>query len=81
MLVDAQLAKEQIIRDKVQLVQHTLNRGLAVLRSVLAARIEQLGQYLSSVADCLLSGVLKNGFILVDEEATWVYLVCCIPFA
>src|SRR5258708_27877082 len=53
MLVDAQLAKEQIIRDKVQLVQHTLRRGLAVLRSVLAARVEQLGQYLSSVANCL----------------------------
>jgi len=80
-LVDAQLAKEQIIRDKVQSVQHTLRRGLAVLRSVLAARVEQLGQYLSSFADCLLSGVLKNGFILVDEEATLAYLVCRIPFA
>lgn len=79
-LVEAQLAKEQIIRDKVQSVQHTLRRGLAVLRSILAARVEQLGQYLSSIADCLLSGVLKNGFTLVDEEATLVYLVCCIPF-
>jgi len=78
-LVDAQLAKEQIVRDKVQTVQRSLRRGLTILRSVLAARVEQIGQYLSSIADCLLSGVLKNGFILVGEEATLVYLVCDIP--
>ena len=78
-LVDAQLAKEQIVRDKVQTVQRSLRRGLTILRSVLAARVEQIGQYLSSIADCLLSGVLKNGFILVGEEATLVYLVCNIP--
>jgi hypothetical protein len=78
-LVDAQLAKEELIRDKVRLVQHSLKRGLAILRSVLAARVEQLGQYLSSIAHCLLSGVLKNGYILVGEEATLTYLVCYIP--
>jgi len=80
-LVDAQLAKEQIVRDKVQSVQHSLRRGLAILRSVLAARVEKLGQHLSLIADCLLSGVLKNGFILVDEEAIFAYLVCYIPIA
>ena len=80
-LVDAQLAKEQIVRDKVQSVQHSLRRGLAILRSVLAARVEKLGQHLSLIADCLLSGVLKNGFILVDEEAIFAYLVCFIPIA
>lgn len=80
-LVDAQLAKEQIVRDKVRSVRHSLKRGLAILQSVLAARVEQLGQYLSSIADCLLSGVLKNGFILVGEEAILTYLVCYIPVA
>src|SRR5258706_11422198 len=78
-LVDAQLAKEQSVRDKVQSVQYSLRRALAILRGVLAARVEQLVQHLSSIADCLLSGVLKNGFILVDEEAILAYLVCHIP--
>jgi len=80
-LVDAQVAKEQIVRDKVQSVQHSLRRGLAILRSVLTARVEQLGQHLSSIADCLLNGVLKNGFILVDEDAILAYLVSHIPIA
>jgi hypothetical protein len=80
-LVDAQLAREQIVRDKVQSVRHSLRRGLAILRSILAAGVEQLGLYLSSIADCLLSGVLKNGFILVGEEAALTYLVCYIPIA
>ena len=78
-LVDAQLAKEQIVRDKVQSVQYSLRRGLAILRGVLAARVEQLGQHFSSIADCLLNGVLKNGFILVDEEAILAYLVWPFP--
>lgn len=80
-LVDAQLAKEQMVRDKVQSVQHSLRRGLAILGSVFAARVEQLGQYLSPIADCLLSGVLRNGLILVGEEAILAYLVCYILFA
>ena len=78
-LVDAQLAKEQVVRDRVQSVQYSLRRGLAILRGVLAARVEQLGQHLSSIADCLLNGVLKDGSILVDDEAILAYLVYHIP--
>jgi hypothetical protein len=76
-LVDAQLVKEQVIRDKVRSVQCSLRRGLAILQGILASRVDQLGQHLSSISN-LLSGVLKNGFILVGQEATLTYLVCCI---
>jgi hypothetical protein len=80
-LVDAQLAKEQIIRDRVQSIQHSLRRGLAILQNVLTARVEQIGQHLSSIADCLLNGVLKDGSPLMNEEAILAYLVCYIPIA
>jgi hypothetical protein len=75
-LVQAQLAREAIVRQRVEGVKTGLVRGLAFVRSLVAAGVTDFRVYISSVAGLLLEGALGKGALLVGALAFETYLVC-----
>jgi hypothetical protein len=75
-LVQAQLAREAIVRQRVEGVKAGLVRGLAFVRSLVAAGVTDFRVYISSVAGLLLEGALGKGALLVGALAFETYLVC-----
>ncbi|KAH7883448.1 armadillo-type protein [Phlebopus sp. FC_14] len=78
-LVDGQLAKEAIVRQRVGSVRANLQRGLAFVRSVVAVNGAELKGYVSQISELLLEGALGNGSRLVGRDAfdTFVDLARC----
>ncbi|KAJ7334076.1 armadillo-type protein [Mycena albidolilacea] len=79
-LVQAQLAREAIVRQRVEGVKTGLVRGLAFVRSLVAAGVADFRVYISSVAGLLLEGALGKGALLVGALAFDTYLdlaKCC----
>ena len=74
-LVDAQLAKEGEIRARLQQLQVALQRGLATIRSVVAAKVDEFRPWVAPMASLLLNGSVKKGRFLVGFEAFDTYLV------
>jgi hypothetical protein len=74
-LVDAQLAKEAQIRSRVAAVHRNLVDGLALLRSLIAAGVEDFRPHVWPMAALLLDGVLKRGSALVGQVAVDTYVV------
>lgn len=69
-LVQAQLAKEAVVRERVGALRAQLLRGLAFVRSVVDGGGTSVRGYLRSLAECLLEGVMSEGCVrLVGEEA------------
>ncbi|KAF7965509.1 hypothetical protein HWV62_43100 [Athelia sp. TMB] len=73
-LVNAQLAKETIVRQKVEDVRHNLLRGLQIVRSLVSSNMHEFQSHISAVAALLLDGALKKGSILVGLDAVETYL-------
>ncbi|KAJ7180610.1 armadillo-type protein [Mycena filopes] len=73
-LVQAQLAREAIVRQRVEVLKANLNRGLAFVRSLVAAGVPEFRVYISSVAGLLLDGALGKGALLVGPAAFETYL-------
>ncbi|KAJ7043552.1 armadillo-type protein [Mycena alexandri] len=73
-LVQAQLAREVIVRQRVEGVKADLIRGLAFVRSLVAAGVPEFRVYISSVAGLLLDGALGKGALLVGPAAFETYL-------
>jgi hypothetical protein len=74
-LVDAQLAEEAQIRSKVALVKNRLDRGLQLVRSMVAANNAEFHAMISSIASLLLSGAVGRGALLVGSDAFETYVV------
>jgi hypothetical protein len=74
-LVKAQLEKEEKIRQSVNLIHARLVRGLHFIRSVVAANVQEIHVYMSSIVALLLRGVLRRGSFLAGSMAFETYLV------
>ncbi|KAJ6518743.1 armadillo-type protein [Mycena sanguinolenta] len=73
-LVQAQLAREATVRQRVEGVKTNLIRGLAFVRSLVAAGVPEFRVHISSVARLLLDGALSKGALLVGAIAFETYL-------
>ncbi|KAJ6581434.1 armadillo-type protein [Mycena capillaripes] len=79
-LLQAQLAREATVRQRVESVKADLLRGLAFVRALVAAGVPEFGVYISSVTGLLLDGALGKGALLVGTVAFETYLdlaKCC----
>jgi hypothetical protein len=74
-LVRAQLEKERQVRERVIGINAQVDRGLALVKSVVNASVEELPPYIAPITKLMLDGVLKNGKALVGQEAFNIYLV------
>lgn len=74
--MDAQLAKESGIRRQVNGVQSRLHRGLELIRSMVAANVDEFQPHIASLATLLLESVLPRAYAFVDSRAYDSYLVC-----
>jgi len=74
-LVDTQLAKEAQIRSKVTLVKNRLERGLHLVKSLVAANTKEFHAMISSIASLLLAGAVGRGALLVGSTAFETYVV------
>ncbi|KAF8756754.1 ARM repeat-containing protein [Rhizoctonia solani] len=72
--VNAQLEKEDATRSNVQRVKDDMLRGLALIKSLVAAGVPELSVHVASIAKLLLDGALKKGSSLVGGEAFETYL-------
>ncbi|KAF8883249.1 armadillo-type protein [Infundibulicybe gibba] len=73
-LVQAQLAKESEIRQRVVEIKISLERGLRFVRSLVAANVDEFQSHISFIAGLLLTDVLSRGSVLVGDEAFNTYL-------
>ena len=60
-LVQAQLAKEAVVRERVGVLRAHLLRGLAFVRSVVESGGASVKDYMRPIADCLLEGAMSKG--------------------
>lgn len=74
-LVTAQLEKEAQVRQRVVGIKAQVDRGLALVRGVVSAGVEEFPPYIAPITKLLLDGALKSGKILVGQEAFDTYLV------
>lgn len=74
-LVQTQLEKEAKIRQHVQNICANLTRGLHLVRSIVAAGVNEFHSYMTSVVSLLLDGALSRGSFLVGTTAFETYLV------
>ena len=75
-LVDAQLQKEAATRKAVQQAKRELERGLGLVQSLVAAKIDLFQAYVWPISTLLLGGVLRRGVSLAGTSALTTYLVC-----
>lgn len=81
-LVQAQLEKEAVIRKRVEGLKSRLERGLALVRSLVKSNAEELKTHVSSLVSVLLSGAFGNAAVsLVGENSFKTYLVCNLSFS
>ncbi|QRV98281.1 translational activator gcn1 [Ceratobasidium sp. AG-Ba] len=73
-LVNAQLEKEATIRSNVERVKFEMTSGLAMIKSLVAANVEELSVHVAPIAKLLLDGALKKGSVLVGPNAFETYL-------
>ncbi|TFK50812.1 ARM repeat-containing protein [Heliocybe sulcata] len=79
-LVKGQLEKEAIIRQRVAAIKLHLERGLAFVRSLVAARVDEFRVFVSTVASLLLEGAFDKAVLLCGYQPYHTYLdisSCC----
>ena len=74
-LVEAQLEKEKIIRQRVATIKAKLERGLHLVHHVAQAGVEEIRSYLSAMTALLLQGAFGKAVALVGFSAFERYLV------
>lgn len=74
-LVTAQLTLEADVRAKIVKVQAQMERGLALIRSLIAADVTLFKDQLTDTLQLLLDGPLEKGSFLVGDEAFKTFLV------
>ncbi|KXN82440.1 Translational activator gcn1 [Leucoagaricus sp. SymC.cos] len=73
-LINAQLEKEEQTRQRVVGIKVQLERGLALVKSVIDAGVEEFPPYIAPITKLLLEGVLRSGKALIGQAAFDVYL-------
>lgn len=74
-LVQAQLDKEAIIRQRVATIKLNLRRGLSYVQSLSAIDVPELRMHVSFIVSLLLEGAMGRGSRLVGSQALEAYLV------
>jgi hypothetical protein len=74
-LVNAQLEKEQQVRQRLVSIKAQLSRGLALVKSVINAGVAEFPPYIVPITKLLLDGVLQDGKVLIGQAAFEAYLV------
>ncbi|KAF9496394.1 ARM repeat-containing protein [Pleurotus eryngii] len=77
--IQAQLEKEQDIRQKVFAVKANLERGLRFIQSLVASNTDEFKFHLSTIAALLVDGALRKGDVLVSKAPfdTYISLAKC----
>ncbi|KAG1891855.1 uncharacterized protein F5891DRAFT_1209847 [Suillus fuscotomentosus] len=72
-LVQAQLDKEEIVRQRVATIKLNLQRGLSYIQSLASINVPELRMYVSFILSLLLEGAMGQGSRLVGSQAfeTW----------
>jgi len=74
-LVDSQLAKEEVTRNRLRLLQQRLHDGLSMIQSLLISRnIANFG-YLPRFSSLLIGGVVRFGTPLIGSDGVFTYIV------
>ncbi|KAH9944598.1 armadillo-type protein [Amylocystis lapponica] len=73
-LVQAQLEKESVIRQRVAAIKARLERALRLVHSIVAAQVTEFRSYMSSVASLLLDGAFGKAVPLIGEASFERYL-------
>ncbi|KAG1831619.1 armadillo-type protein [Suillus variegatus] len=79
-LVQAQLDKEAIVRQRVTTIKLNLRRGLSYIQSLASINVPELRMYVSSILSLLLEGAMGQGSRLIGSQAFEAYLdlaKCC----
>ncbi|KAG1832884.1 armadillo-type protein [Suillus subalutaceus] len=79
-LVQAQLDKEAIVRQRVTTIKLNLQRGLSYIQSLASINVPELRMYVSFILSLLLEGAMGQGSRLVGSQAFDAYLdlaKCC----
>jgi hypothetical protein len=74
-LVNAQLAREQAVREKIKTTQATLLRGLNLMASLIHARPQEVVDLISHLTSSLFESAFGRGAFLVGSRAYEVYMV------
>jgi hypothetical protein len=74
-LVQAQLEKEALIRQRVTSIKANLERGLDIVRCLIAAGIHEFRSCISSLVPLLLEGAFRGSSMLVGRKPFDTYLV------
>ena len=74
--VSAQLAKEAEVRSRISAVQAKLQRGMQVVRALVASNASQVEREVGTLAKALLASVFAEGAFLLDVSAFDAFLVC-----
>jgi hypothetical protein len=74
-LIDTQLSKESATRSELQKLQRNLQDGLALVRSVLASKTDNLRSSLAMIASLLMNGVVKSGSTFIGQEGVMTFMV------
>jgi hypothetical protein len=74
-LVQAQLNKEAIVRQRVSTIKLNLQRGLSYVQSLAAIDVPELRMHVSFIVSILLEGAMGQGSRLVGSQALEAYLV------
>lgn len=74
-LVAQQTKVEADVRAKMQTVKEQMARGLAIIRSLIAADVEPFKANLTEVLQLIMDGPLDQGSFLVSEDAFNTFLV------
>lgn len=75
-LVAQQLRVESETRLRIDKIYSDARRALALLASIVTARVDILGSYFSDIVQMLLKGAIKFGAALLGENLFDNYLVC-----
>lgn len=73
--IQAQLEKEQGIRQKVFAVKTNLERGLHFIQSLVVSNTDEFKLHLSTIAALLVDGALRKGDVLVSKAPFDTYIV------
>ncbi|KAG1762385.1 armadillo-type protein [Suillus occidentalis] len=79
-LVQAQLDKEAVVRQRVTTIKLNLQRGLSYVQSLASINVPELRMYVSFILSLLLEGAMGQGSRLVGSQAFEAYLdlaKCC----
>ena len=74
-LIHAQLEKEAVIRQRVAGIKAQLEQGLHLVRSLVAAQVEQVKVFVSDLGALLREGAFGKAVTLVGEASFETYLV------